>query len=354
MTASALHHIPPRSHPRFHPALILGLAVLIAMAGAVQYGAVPVTAKDWLSPFMNQGEQQGLAGHAYVLWNIRLPRALFAVLIGASMGMAGALTQGLFRNPLADPGLLGVSAGAACAAALTIVVLSGMSLPIPISWRAWLLPVAAFAGALSVCFALDSMARWLTPGSIAGLLLTGVALNALAAAIIGLCTYLATDEQLRSLSFWTLGSLAAGSWSLIGILAVLLAFAGWRIRQLVRAMNALALGEAAAAHVGINVRHLRRHVITLVAVLAGFSVAWCGMIGFIGLIAPHLVRTWLGADQRLVVPLAALTGGLLLLTADTLARTVAIPAEIPVGIFTALLGSPFFLLLLRGARGRIG
>jgi iron complex transport system permease protein len=338
---------------RMQPATLLVGALLLGIAVAVQWGAVPVTGSDWLCAFGIGGPQCGTGG-AYVLWNIRFPRALFSVLVGASLGLAGALTQGLFRNPLADPGLLGVSAGAACAAALTIVVFSGLNLPLPISWRIWLLPAAAFGGALGVCFTLDRIARWITPGSIAGLLLTGVALNALAAAAIGLCTYLATDEQLRSLSFWTLGSLAGGSWALVTLLFSLLLVALWRVHHLVCAMNALALGESAAAHVGVDVHRLRSHVIVLVAVLAGFSVAWCGMIGFIGLIAPHLVRTWVGADQRQVVPLSMLMGGLLLLVADTLARTVAIPAEIPVGIFTALLGSPFFLLLLGSARGRIG
>lgn len=347
-----------RWHPffqikRIRPATLLVGVLLWAMVVAIQCGAVVVTASDWLS-VLGFDEQQVHTAGAYVLWNIRLPRVFFSILIGASLGLAGALTQGLFRNPLADPGLLGVSAGAACAAALTIVVLSGLNLPIPISWRVWLLPTAAFAGALSVCFTLDRIARWITPGSIAGLLLTGVALNALAAAVIGLCTYLASDEQLRSLSFWTLGSLAGGSWLLVVLLSALLLLAWWRVRQLVRAMNALALGESAAAHVGVDVGHLRSHAIVQVAVLAGFSVAWCGMIGFIGLIAPHLVRVWAGADQRQVVPLSMLMGGVLLLVADTLARTIAIPAEIPVGILTALLGSPFFLLLLRGARGRIG
>jgi iron complex transport system permease protein len=335
------------------PALWLTGALLLGLLVAVQAGAVPVTAHDWLA-IMGLGDSANHPAGVYVLWHLRLPRAFFAMLVGASMGMAGALTQGLFRNPLADPGLLGVTAGAACFAALTIVVFSGLALPIPLNWRPWLLPAAAFAGALGVCFALDQVARWITPGSIAGLLLTGVALNALAAAIIGLCTYLASDEQLRSLSFWTLGSLSGASWTLVLLMATLLALAGWSVSRLVRAMNALALGESAAGHVGVDVNRLRTHVIVWVALLAGCAVAWCGMIGFIGLVAPHLVRTWAGADQRQVVPLSMLMGGLLLLLADTLARTVAIPAEIPVGIFTALLGSPFFLLLLRSTRSRIG
>lgn len=333
------------------PATILGIALCLSVLVAVQSGAVAVHADDWLAIF-GLGQRQDAVGASYVLWNIRLPRAIFSVLVGASLGLAGALTQGLFRNPLADPGLLGVSAGAACAAALTIVV--GANLAMPHSWRIWLLPAAAFAGALGVCFMLERIARWITPGSITGLLLTGVALNALAAAIIALCTYLATDEQLRSLSFWTLGSLAGANWALLLSLALLLVLGWWQARCLAHAMNALALGEAAAAHVGVDVRHLRSRVIVLVAVLAGFAVAWCGMIGFIGLLAPHLVRLWSGADQRQVIPLSMLMGGLLLLLADTLARTVAIPAEIPVGVFTALLGAPFFLFLLRAARNRVG
>jgi len=337
----------------FLHALLLAAASMLALLVAVHCGAVEVSGRDWLAALGIAPQQAGSVGD-YVLWNIRLPRVLFATLVGASMGITGALTQGLFRNPLADPGLLGVSAGAACAAALTIVLLGELHLPIPPAWRTGLLPVAAFVGALAVCFMLDRTARWITPGSITGLLLTGVALNALAAAIIGLCTYLATDEQLRTLSFWTLGSLAAGSWVLVGVLLASLLLVWWRSQQLAASLNALALGDSAAAHVGVDVERLRSHVILLVALLAGICVSWCGMIGFIGLIAPHLVRLRVGGDQRKVVPLSMLVGALLLLVADTLARTVAIPAEIPVGIFTALLGSPFFLLLLRNARGRIG
>jgi iron complex transport system permease protein len=349
-TLTARHHaVTPPGHAN-QPMAWLAAALVLSVLVAVQCGAVPVHVSDWLALMAHE---PGHSAGAYVLWEVRLPRAWFALTVGASIGLAGALTQGLFRNPLADPGLLGVSAGAACMAALTIVVFSGLAWPLPPSWRPWLLPVSAFVGALAVCLTLDRVARWITPGSIAGLLLTGVALNALAAAVIGLCTYLATDEQLRSLSFWTLGSLAGAQWAVVIAMTAVLAAAAWRARRLARTLNALALGEAAAAHVGIDVDRLRTQVIALVAILAGFSVAWCGMIGFIGLMAPHMVRRWVGADQRLVLPMSMLMGAWLLLLADTLARSVAIPAEVPVGIFTALLGSPFFLLLLRQARGQI-
>ncbi len=325
--------------------LMLIAALLLGIYWAAWAGAVPVTWNDWLS-LGNADQDAGLSGSAYVLWELRLPRIAFALLIGAVLGLSGALTQGLFRNPLADPGLLGVSSGAACAAALSIVFFGSVQALLPPAMRLWVLPTAAFFGALAVCFLLDRVARWLTAESIAGLLLTGIALNALTASVIGLCTYLASDEQLRNLSFWTLGSLAAGSWKLSGVLLLMLAAAFWQMRRLLTAMNALALGEEAAGHVGIPVKKLRTHVIVLVALLSGFAVAWCGMIGFIGLVAPHIVRMLAGPDQRQLAPLSMLMGALLLLLADTIARTAAIPAEIPVGIFTALLGAPFFLVLL--------
>ena len=346
MNVASLVAAAPWRWPRRGAGGLLAAALAGGLLIAVQAGAVPVTVADWLAPF--QAGDAALSGGAYVLWHIRLPRALFAVLIGAALALAGGLTQGLFRNPLADPGLLGISSGAACAGAATIVFAASLHLAPEL--RVWLLPAAAFAGAMLICVLLDRVARWATPGSIVGLLLTGVALNAITVAVMGLCIYLASDDQLRTLTFWTLGSLSAGSWRQVAALLIVLAGALWATRYLMRALNALALGEAQALHVGIDVGRLRTQVIVLVAVLTGFAVAWCGGIGFIGLIAPHLVRTWLGADQRRVLPLAMLMGGLLLLLADTLARTVAIPAEVPVGIFTALLGGPFFLMLLRRFR----
>jgi iron complex transport system permease protein len=330
------------------PALVL--ALLLALAGAVQLGAVPVAASDWWAWAV---DAPGTAG-AYVLWELRLPRALMAACVGAALGLAGALTQGLFRNPLADPGLLGVTSGAVCAVALVLTVFAAAAAAVPMAWRVWVLPASAFAGALAVCFGLDRLARWLTPGSVAGLLLTGLALNALAGALVGLCTYLATDEQLRSLAFWTLGSIAGASWGVVAVLAVALAAALWQSRRLAHALNALALGEAAAAHVGVDVAGLRMRLIVVVAALCALAVAWCGLVGFIGLMAPHLVRGLAKGDQRRVLPLAMVAGALLLVVADTVARTVAIPAEIPVGIFTALLGAPMFLLMLRRMARRQG
>jgi len=345
---------------RVRPRWWLGISLLLALGLALQIGAVPVTLTDWLVipkvlewPALDEPAQT-LSGGAHVLFNLRLPRLLLSVLVGAGLGLSGALTQSLFRNPLAEPGLLGVSAGAACAAALTIVIVGDLSTTIFPEVRAVLLPLAAFTGALAVCFSLEYMARWIAPGSIAALLLTGIAMNALAGAVIGLCTYLADDEQLRSLSFWTLGSLAGAQWLSVGLFAGLLGTGYCLLRPSMRTLNALALGETAARQIGVDVNGLRKQIIVWVALLAGLAVALCGMISFVGLIAPHLVRLWVGPDQRQVLPLSMLLGGLLLLVADTLARVVAVPAEVPVGIFTALVGAPFFFILVRQARGQTG
>ena len=337
-------------------ARVLLLALLVMLAAAVQLGAVPVHAADWWAGLMRwtHAGAEPMPGSAYVLWHVRLPRALFAMLVGASLALAGALVQGLFRNPLADPQLLGVTSGAACMAALVLTVFAAAQAKVPAEWRLWVLPLASFIGALAVCFLLERLARWLTPGSVAGLLLTGLAVNAVAMAIVGLCSYLATDEQLRNLTFWTLGSLAGAQWNVVAVMAFALPLAAWQARRLGPALNAIALGEAAAGHVGVDVPHVRRRLVVVIALLSALAVAWCGLISFIGLIAPHLVRGVAGSDQRRLLPLAMAAGALLMLLADTVARTVAIPAEIPVGIFTALIGGPGFLLLLRSVVVRQG
>ena len=321
----------------------IALIVLITMAlVAVILGPVEIN-------YLNTLSAHDALMESYILWQVRLPRILFAIVIGASLGLAGALTQGLFRNPLADPGLLGVSSGAAAAAAGAIVFSGAWDWIMP-ELRVWILPCVAFCGALLVCFLLDRLARWLSPGSVMGLLLTGIAMNALVAAFIGLSSYLANDEQLRNLSFWTMGSLAGANWMIVSLMMIVLLGAFIYTQRLTVQINALSLGESVASQLGINLKQLRQRIIVMVAFLSACAVAWCGMIGFISLIAPHIARVIVGPDHRQVLPLSMLFGGLLLLIADTLARTVAIPAEIPVGIFTALLGAPFFLSLLAKQR----
>jgi iron complex transport system permease protein len=205
-----------------------------------------------------------------------------------------------------------------------------------------------------MCGLLQGLARLLAPGAVAGLLLAGLALNALAMALVGLCTYLATDEQLRNLTFWQLGSLAMASWPIVAVLGVAVVAVLALSRRWGQALNALALGEAVAAQVGVPVARLRRVLVLALALLSGLAVAWCGLIGFIGLLAPHAARGIVGADARRVLPLAAWFGALLMLLADTAARTLVVPAELPVGILTALLGAPVLFALLKRAQREIG
>lgn len=343
--------VQPGSRARLLRMLALPAAVLGLLLTLSQLGAVPIGLQDWLhGPWK---EDSGSAG-AHVLWQLRLPRILLAASVGAGLGLAGALSQALFRNPMADPALLGVTSGAAAAVALSLTLFAGLQLALPAPWRVWLLPAVGFAGALLVCFALERLARWLAPGSIAALLLSGLAIQALAFALVGLCSHVATDEQLRSLSFWTLGSLAGASWLMVALMGGAVVLAATLAKRMAPRLNALALGEAAASHVGVQVHSLRLQTIACVALLSALAVAWCGSIGFIGLMAPHLARQWVGADLRRVLPIAMLAGALLLMLADTLARTLAIPAEIPVGVFSALIGAPWFLFMLRKSVQRMG
>lgn len=340
---------PLRSVPRLGLHWLLLPALLAATLLACSQGALHIGLADWLA--LLQGEA---TPGAQVLWQLRLPRVAFALLVGAALGLAGALSQGLFRNGLADPGLLGIPAGAVCAVALLLTAFAQLADGLPAAWRPFALPLAALTGAWAMCALLQAFARLLAPGSIAGLLLAGLALNALAMAVVGVCTTIASDEQLRTLAFWQLGSLAGATWFTVGLLALPLFAVALLAQRLAQGINALALGEAVAAQIGVELGALRRRLILAVALLSGLAVAWCGLIGFIGLLAPHAARGLVGADQRRVLPLSMLLGALLLLLADTAARTVVVPAELPVGIVTALIGAPLLLALLRRAQRELG
>ncbi len=289
--------------------------------------------------------------HAAVIETIRLPRTLLGLLVGAALAVAGAAMQGLFRNPLADPGLIGVSAGSALAA-VSVIVLGGQGLGfLTAALGAFTLPLAAFAGGLLTTLVVYRLASREGHTSVTTLLLAGIAINALCGAGTGLLTYLADDQQLRNLTFWSMGSLGGATWSQVGSVALLIALPLCALPRLARTLNALLLGEAEAGHLGIAVQRMQRIIVTLAALAVGAAVAVSGLIGFIGLVVPHLLRLALGPDHRFLLPGSALLGGSLLLLADLLARTLVTPAELPIGILTALLGGPFFLALLMRRRG---
>lgn len=330
----------------------LGSAFLLS----VGIGAVAISPLQVMSIFLEQVGLARLSMHApvqeTVLLTIRLPRACLAILVGAALAIAGAALQGLFRNPLADPGLIGVSTGAALAAAVVIVL--GGNLPVlglspdPL---AYLLPLSAFAGGLATTWLVYHIASRDGRTEVATMLLAGIALNALAGAAIGLLIFVSDDQALRDLNFWLLGSLGGVTWDRLLLAAPLMLLPTLALPVLARPLNGLLLGEVEALHLGFNIERVKRFVVLLAALAVGASVALTGVIGFVGLVVPHLLRLTLGPDHRLLLPACILLGGTLLLLADLLARTLVLPAELPIGILTSCVGGPFFLWLLMRRRG---
>ena len=293
--------------------------------------------------------EPGLVRDTAIVFDIRLPRMLVEVAIGVALATAGALLQGLFRNPLADPGLVGISSGAGLGVALVIVVGHRFAIgPGPLAFE--LVPVAAFGGALTATITLYLIATRSGRTSIATMLLGGVAIAALASAGTGFLAFLSDDRQLRDLTFWTLGSLSGATWGKAWIVVPAIGGLLLCVPVLARGLNAMVLGEAEAFHLGVPVQRLKWIVILVVAVAVGLSVATAGLIGFVGLVVPHVLRLLVGPDHRLLLPAAGLLGGALVVGADMVARTAVAPAELPIGIVTAFIGAPYFLwLLLRRA-----
>lgn len=289
-----------------------------------------------------------------VLLDIRLPRLCMGILVGASLAVSGAVMQGLFRNPLADPGIVGVSAGAGLAAITAIVL--GSLLPIALQefLGPWMVPVAAFFGGWGSTILLYRVSTRGGQTSVATMLLAGIALGALTGAAAGVMVYYSDDNQLRDLTFWGMGSLAGATWSKVLPALPIIGLALAATPFLARGLNGMALGEAAAGHIGIAVQRVKNTSILAVAGATGAAVAVSGGIGFIGIVVPHLLRLAVGPDHHSLLPNAALLGASLLLAADMIARVVVAPAELPIGIITAILGAPVFLWILLRRRGDLG
>lgn len=281
-----------------------------------------------------------------ILWEVRLPRVLLGVLVGAALAVSGTVMQGLFRNPLADPGIVGVSAGAGLGA-VTAIVLGGL-LPIALreSLGPFLVSAAAFLGGWASVLLLYGVATRGGRTSVATMLLAGIALGALAGAVSGLLVYAADDQQLRDLTFWGLGSLAGATWAKVATATPILLVAMAGALCLGRGLNGLAFGEATALHLGIPVQRTKTLAILAVAAATGGAVAVSGGIGFVGIVVPHLLRLATGPDHGPLLINAALLGASLLLGADMISRVIIAPAELPIGIVTAVLGAPVFLWIL--------
>ncbi len=321
--------------------LLLMAAVFACTSGAVNIplSALPQVLFGPALP-LHDNTRAELSLWRSVVFDLRLPRIIFAIVCGAALGLAGAVMQALFRNPLAEPGLIGMSLGGALGAVMAIVLgAQGFFSIAP----------AAFVGSLlatALAYKLGSRHR-----GVASMLLAGIAINAICGAVIGLFTSLANDAQLRSLTFWNLGSLASANWQMLLVLVPWTLVIAVLLLRDWRALNALLLGEREAQHLGFPLAPLRRRLIVLTALMVGPLIAAAGTILFVGLVVPHLVRLALGADHRWLLPNATLGGALGLTLADWVARIAVIPAEMPIGVVTGLIGGPFFLWLLsrRGA-----
>lgn len=338
-------HARARLRPAAIPTLmlLLGGAVLLNLV----IGAVRVPPAAVLGILLDHGGVS--TGLEYtrqqeaVVWNIRVPRVLLALVVGAGLGTAGCALQGVFRNPLADPGIIGVSSGAALGAVgLTILGVSPLG--------QWSIPAAAFAGGLVLTLMVYALSRRDGRTEVVTLVLTGVALNAIAGGLIGFALFYATDAQLRNVVFWQLGSVGGATWPNVrpAVLAAVVAIVP--LMRYGHRLNLLALGEREAYHLGVDTEQLRLQVIALAALATAAAVSFAGVIGFVGLVVPHMLRLMLGPDHRTLLPASALLGAAVIAVADLLARTIVAPAEMPLGVVTALAGGPYFLWLIHRTR----
>lgn len=282
----------------------------------------------------------------YILFDVRLPRIVMAILIGSALAVSGTCLQGMFKNPLATPDLIGITAGATLMAAITIVLGAFIKPYIPEFLHFSLLSIAAFVGALVTMVSVYRISTQQGKTNVIIMLLAGVAIAALCFAVTGFLIYLSDDEQLRDLTFWNLGSLGAATWTKNAILAVVIAVAYYFLINKGKVLNAMMLGEKDAEHLGVPIEKLKKQVILLTALMVGTCVAFSGTIGFVGLIVPYILRLIFRSNYHIILPLSAVFGSILLLLADTFSRTVVAPSEVPIGILTAFLGAPIFIVIL--------
>jgi iron complex transport system permease protein len=281
------------------------------------------------------------------LWQVRMPRVVMALVVGAVLGCAGALMQGVFGNPLADPGVIGVSSGAALGAAVAIVAGARVLGEFTVAG-------AAFVTGLIATLLVYVLSRAHGRTEVVTLVLTGIAINAVTGAGLAFCTYFSSQAQMDQIVFWQLGSLNGTRWVFVATAApfALVGVAGSCL--LAGRLDLLALGDRPARHLGVNVERLRLTAIVLVAIMVAAAVAFSGVIGFVGLVVPHLIRMVVGPGHRMLIPASVLGGALLLSAADLVARTAVAYADLPIGMLTAIVGGPFFFWLLRRTRARAG
>ena len=327
---------------------VLLILLLVTIVCAIVFGAVSISFSDMLSACKHYLSGQNASNiHEAVFWQLRLPRVLLCAITGAILSVSGVLMQGLFRNPIVEPGLIGTSAGAAFGASVVFVLSASFSPALKAVGGTLLIPLFAFAGGLLATFIVYSLAKNAKRVSIMSLLLTGIAVNAIGLSGTGFMSYIARDPQARSISFWNLGTFTGASWiqaGVTGAVATAVFFISFRYSK---KLNALLLGEEEAAYLGVDVNKLKTRIIILNTAMVAVATAFVGVISFMGLIVPHVMRLLIGSDNKKLLTASMITGAVLLTWADMGARLLLAPAEIPIGIITSLVGAPVFIFLLK-------
>lgn len=335
---------------KFFLYLFLVLLLIISAAFSMGLGAVKIPTAEVI---IILGKKIGLFSttevsiqYEGVMNIVRIPRVLLGILVGAALGISGTAIQGIFRNPLAEPGLIGISAGASLMAVVVIVLEIGLLASLSNLLGYYLLAFGAFAGAGIAALIVYQISRTDGRSNVATMLLAGIAINALAGALTGLITFAADDQQLRNITFWMLGSLGGATWQTVMAVLPFIMIPVLLLPLLGKALNAFALGEIQAQQLGLKVGVTKRNIVILATMAVGAAVSVSGIIGFVGLLVPHTIRLLIGVDNKHVLPASALFGALMLTLADMLCRTIIAPIELPIGVVTALLGTPLFLYIL--------
>jgi iron complex transport system permease protein len=324
----------------------LGLVII-----ALSYGALEIPLAELSQALLQQTNGNSESDiYRYVIWDIRLPRLFTAILVGLGLALSGVCMQALFRNPLADPALIGVSNGAAVGAVTVIVFAPIISSIIPIVFA---LPLAAFIAGLIATLIVVAISTRNGRSDTALLLLAGIAINAVAGAMIGLMTFIADDNQLRDLTFWSMGSVGKASWRELAVAAPLIIVCSLALFHYRHVLNSLLMGEQVAGHMGHNIKKIKLHIIILTTIIVATTVSIAGVIFFVGLVIPHLLRIAIGPDHRVLLPFSMLSGAVIMMLADSIARTIIAPAEMPIGLIMSAVGGPFFILLLLQQRKNI-
>jgi iron complex transport system permease protein len=324
---------------------ILLFLLIISIVGAIFLGAYQTSFAEIGQAMMNflNGKNNAIT---YLIFHIRLPRILLAGLVGGGLAIAGAAIQGLFRNPLAEPSLIGITSGAMLFAVSSIVLMGSFLATFSAIFQQATVSIFAFIGGLSTTYLVYFLSSKHGRTNVMTMLLAGIAITAFAAAITGIFIFLSEDQQLRDITFWSLGSVSSASWIQLGITAPIVLIGTFLLNTHAKSLNAILLGEKEATYLGIKVEKVKSQIILITALIVGVSIAMTGIIGFVGLIIPHFLRLIFGTDYRFLLKGSALLGAIFLIITDTLARTIIAPAELPIGILTALVGAPFFLWLL--------